>query len=83
MTCPTCTIPTRVIDSRADDGDGNVRRRRYRCWKCGTRFSTYEISAAEWEKVQAMRINTEKIDATIATLRMIKARFSDNGNNRA
>jgi transcriptional regulator NrdR family protein len=64
-----------VIDSRADDGDGRVRRRRYRCWTCNTRFSTYEISAEEYEKVQAMAINTTQIDATIATLRAIKAQF--------
>jgi transcriptional regulator NrdR family protein len=75
MTCPTCTSPARVIDSRADDGDGSVRRRRYQCRACDTRFSTYEISAEEYEKVQAMAINTAQIDATIATLRAIKAQF--------
>jgi transcriptional regulator NrdR family protein len=77
MTCPTCSSPARVIDSRADDGDGGVRRRRYQCWKCDTRFSTYEISAEEYEKVRAMKINTTQIDATIATLRAIKAQFGE------
>jgi transcriptional regulator NrdR family protein len=75
MTCPTCSSPAHVIDSRADDGNGSVRRRRYQCWECDARFSTYEISAAEYEKVQAMAVNTAQIDATIATLRAIKAQF--------
>jgi transcriptional regulator NrdR family protein len=71
-----------VIDSRADDGDGSVRRRRYQCWKCDARFSTYEISAVEYEKVQSMAINTTQIDSTIATLRSIKAQFGGrNGSN--
>jgi hypothetical protein len=46
------------------------------------RFTTYEISAVEYEKVQAMAINTAQIDATIATLRAIKAQFGGrNGSN--
>jgi transcriptional regulator NrdR family protein len=77
MICSSCAGTTHVIDSRADDGDGSVRRRRYQCWECDARFSTYEISATEYEKVQAMAINTTQIDATIATLRAIKAQFGE------
>ena len=72
MICPSCSSKAYVIDSREDD---DVRRRRYVCESCDLRFSTYEISAVEYEKVQAMRINTKKIDATIATLQVIKAQF--------
>lgn len=80
MTCPTCSGKTRVIDSDEDRAVPNTRRRRYECWSCETRFSTYEITVAEYEKVQAMRVNTAQIEATIATLRVIKAQFgSGNG----
>ena len=75
MTCPSCSGPTHVIDSRADSKSVNVRLRRYECWSCAARFSTYEISDVEYRKVQAMRANTRKIDATIATLQVIKAQF--------
>jgi transcriptional regulator NrdR family protein len=75
MTCPTCSSPTRVIDSREDEGVSNVRRRRHACRSCGTRFSTYEVTADEYNKMRAMRINTTQIDSTIATLRSIKAQF--------
>ena len=77
MTCPSCSGPTHVIDSRGD-GDG-VRYRRRRCSRCSRRFSTYEISAVEYARVQAMRVNPAQIDATIATLRAIKAQFGGNG----
>ena len=83
MTCPTCSSPTHVIDSREDDGRGRVRRRRYKCRECRVRFTTYEIFAVEYERVRATRINTGQIDATIATLREIKAQFGSGGRGAA
>lgn len=82
MTCPACHGKTRVIDSDEDRNVSNVRRRRYECWACATRFSTYEITVAEYEKVQATKVNTAQIDSTIATLELIKAQFgARNGQN--
>ena len=42
MKCPFCNFAdTKVIDSRAQD-DNSVMRRRRVCEKCGKRFTTYE-----------------------------------------
>ena len=39
--CPSCTSPTRVLESRPAEGGASVRRRR-ECPGCGRRFTTYE-----------------------------------------
>lgn len=45
MTCPNCgSENTGCIDSRTVP---RKRRRRYECWGCGGRFTTYEIYAAD------------------------------------
>ena len=42
MKCPFCNLAdTKVIDSRAQDDNSVIRRRRV-CEKCGKRFTTYE-----------------------------------------
>ena len=42
MKCPFCNYgDTKVIDSRAQDDNATIRRRRL-CEKCGKRFTTYE-----------------------------------------
>ena len=42
MKCPFCNNEdTKVIDSRSQDDNTAIRRRRY-CEKCGKRFTTYE-----------------------------------------
>lgn len=42
MNCPHCNSPsTQVVDSR-NTTDGK-RRRRYSCYDCGKRFTTYEF----------------------------------------
>ena len=42
MKCPFCNFAdTKVIDSRAQDDNSDIRRRRV-CEKCGKRFTTYE-----------------------------------------
>jgi transcriptional repressor NrdR len=40
--CPTClNVDDKVVDSRASDDGGTIRRRR-ECLGCGRRFTTYE-----------------------------------------
>ena len=42
MKCPYCNSPeSQVKDSRPDEGDGTIRRRRI-CEKCGAKFTTVE-----------------------------------------
>ncbi len=42
MRCPYCqTVDSRVLESRANDDQSMVRRRR-ECVECGRRFTTYE-----------------------------------------
>ena len=41
MECPSCSRPTRVLESRRADDGAAVRRRRL-CPSCGRRFTTYE-----------------------------------------
>lgn len=42
MKCPYCGAPdTRVVDSRADDENNTIKRRRV-CPKCSKKFTTYE-----------------------------------------
>lgn len=44
MRCPFChAAETRVIDSRLDDEDNQVRRRR-ECIVCNERYTTYEVA---------------------------------------
>ena len=41
--CPFCrSVATKVVDSRADNDRGAVKRRR-ECESCGKRWSTFEI----------------------------------------
>lgn len=52
MICPMCgSDDNKVKDSRTI-GDGTVRRRRY-C-SCGIRFTTYELTAEEYEKMKRL-----------------------------
>lgn len=42
MRCPRCsTVEDKVVDSRASEDGGAIRRRR-ECLNCGQRFTTYE-----------------------------------------
>lgn len=51
MICPLCgSDDSRVIDSR-HISDGSTRRRRV-CKGCNIRFSTYELSAEEYDKLK-------------------------------
>lgn len=42
MNCPTCGKPTRVVDTRDVEVDGDMLRKRRRVCLCGERFSTWE-----------------------------------------
>ena len=56
MRCPHCeSYQVNIIDSR-DIKDGR-RRRRYKCYDCGKRFTTYEYST-EMVDVDAIRKET-------------------------
>ena len=77
--CPKCNGESKVIDSR--DGE-TARRRRRECLSCKNRYSTYEIHAAEYDRLQVIRIDMGQIDAAIATLRSIKAEFGDSNGHR-
>lgn len=79
LQCPKCNGESRVIDSR--DGE-TARRRRRRCLRCRHRYSTYEIHAAEYDKLQAFKINLDQINAAITTLQTIKAEFGDTNGHR-
>jgi transcriptional regulator NrdR family protein len=79
--CPKCQRgSSAVLDSR-DSLSGKCRRRRHECVNCGERFTTYEITAAEYERVKAIRIDVSKLSATIATLRALKAQFGDSNGH--
>lgn len=57
MKCPFCNFAdTKVIDSRAQDDNSVIRRRRV-CEKCGKRFTTYE-------RVDMIPITVIKSDGT-------------------
>ena len=49
--CVVCGYPTSVYDSRRNHND-HVRRRR-KCNACKTRFTTYELPAAELDQLKA------------------------------
>lgn len=82
MRCPRCQSDngSRVIDSR-DYPEREVRRRRHVCGSCKERFSTYEIMAAEYDKIQALKIDVTRFDDVIAALRSIKVQFGENQRN--
>lgn len=57
--CPNCRHEqSRCMDSRPSKEVNGTRRRR-ECAACGQRFTTYEIAAAELEKLTAAGARTE------------------------
>lgn len=62
MNCPLCKAESTVIDSRpTPEVDGSIRRRR-QCDSCKHRWTTYEISATSYKRVQRV----ERIVAELA-----------------
>lgn len=53
------------IDSRNHEV-GNARRRRHQCNNCGYRYTTYEVPAEEYEKLQTIKMDVSQIDSVIA-----------------
>ena len=49
--CPICGSNSKTIDSRLSE---NRIRRRKQCNKCGVRFTTYEITEIEIDKIKKM-----------------------------
>jgi transcriptional regulator NrdR family protein len=61
--CPKCGEDSAVLDSR--ETDRSVVRRRRECRACATRWTTYELSAEEYEALQRV----QQIAQTMATAR--------------
>ena len=52
MICPMCGNDDNCVKDSRITSDGTVRRRRY-C-SCGIRFTTYELTADEYEKMKRL-----------------------------
>lgn len=57
--CRKCGTKVECVDSRATE---NHRRRRWKCPKCGDRFTTREVYAEDWDI--AMRVKRIPEQAT-------------------
>jgi len=78
--CPSCgSIESHVVNSRNNE-IREARRRRYECNRCQFRYTTYEVFAVEYERLQVTQIDVKKFDSVIATLRAIKVQFGGNDN---
>lgn len=77
--CPACNGESRVIDSR--DGEDSRRRRR-ECGSCKHRYTTYEIHAAAYDRLQALKVSTQDLDSVIAKLHTIKSQFGESNGHR-
>lgn len=68
MECPACHAGTTVVDSRQEE---EKRRRRHACNKCKKRFTTYEITADEYDRLQSVKINMGAIRSAIQALQVV------------
>ena len=60
-----CGAPlTGVLDSRPIENGSRIRRRRM-CGACGHRFTTYEISQEEWDRLKAQDARLQKIVSAV------------------
>lgn len=73
IACP-CGGKSLVIDSRGQRGK---RRRRYECQTCAECFSTVEITAVEYDNLQAMKINIVAIGEAIRALEKVRNAVRD------
>lgn len=70
MYCPDCDCECNsdVIDTVArKTGHGEIITRRRACRKCGTRFTTYEISAKEYKSLAKVKKNLGKLEEALET----------------
>lgn len=59
MSCPICkNDECEVLEKRQD-------RRRRRCKRCGHRFTTYEVSEAELERLRAVEAKARDLAAAV------------------
>lgn len=80
--CPECgSKESYVIDSRNDEVK-QTRRRRHLCNFCHYRYTTYEVSAAEYKRIQATKVNKRKFDSVINFLQVIKTQFGETNGYR-
>jgi transcriptional repressor NrdR len=63
MDCPSCTQPTRVLESRRAE-DGTATRRRRECPSCGRRFTTFERRQREPVHVVKRDGSRQRFDRT-------------------
>lgn len=73
MECPSRYGDTRVIDSRQED---EKRRRRHRCRQCELRFTTFEITAEEYDRLLSVKVNMSAIRSAIQALRVVEKAVS-------
>jgi len=65
--CPCCGGgKAKVYDSRVRDSMGTIWRRR-KCPACSHTWSTYEIGAAEYERIEAMSAAIERLRLALDT----------------
>lgn len=64
-----CGSTTLVIDSRQEE---DRRRRRHKCRACNQRFTTFEITADEYERLQSVKINMSAIRKAISALQVVQ-----------
>jgi hypothetical protein len=68
MICPSCMVSdnSAVIDSRLTAGGRTIRRRR-KCLGCGTRWTTWELSEADSDKIVPLASIAERLMRDIVT----------------
>ena len=57
--CPACKLTTCKVKESRPVFEGT--RRRYACFSCGYRFTTYEINDAVYEELRRLRSKIEKL----------------------
>lgn len=73
LQCPTChkSGATDVLDSR-DAPNKQSRRRRHLCKNCKGRFTTYEVTASEYKKLQTVNIMKKQIRSVNKLLQLLE-----------
>lgn len=74
MICPHCgSDRTEIIETRVS---GEHERRRRRCRECTYRFTTYEITKTEYERLMAER---EALEAIMQGVKQVTKARKDDG----
>ena len=82
MYCPDCdcNCNSDVIDTVArKTGYGEIITRRRACQKCGTRFTTYEISAKEYKSLANVKNNLGKLEDALEAFMNFANECKDGG----